>query len=363
MSSGFTAEAGVGKVTLTWENPEDNFDDMLGYNMYRYTLDANDVIGDTIRINEQLLDKEELIDYDITPGTTYCYYYKVLRTSLDENSPSKVVAATPRAAGLGDANASGDVDVADVVTEVNYMIGLDPKPFMFEAADINSDTEIDILDVVGTVNIIMKPAESSAMAVMSPATYTVENGILYIDSPVALSGVQIDLSGDRAATGITMLSGLDGMEKTGDWISDSKYRMIAFSLSGKTVSNGRQAIAMIGETNVEEVILVDQAGRRVVALSGSHSGIGEIVNNETGIECETPFGDRLNAIVTLSEGSHAVTVEITSIAGATVLTSHDSMEGGKHNISLNTSNLSAGLYIVTLNVDGKHVKSIKAIKK
>ena len=363
MSSGFTAEAGVGKVTLTWENPEENFDDMLGYNMYRYTLDANDMIGDTIRINEQLLDKEELIDYDITPGTTYCYYYKVLRTSLDENSPSKVVAATPRAAGPGDANASGDVDVADVVTEVNYMIGLDPKPFMFEAADINSDTEIDILDVVGTVNIIMKPAESSAMAVTSPATYSVENGILYIDSPVDLAGVQVDLTADRS-NAITMLSGLDGMEKAGDWINDSKYCMLAFSLSGNTVASGRRAIAMIGGANVDDVILVDVAGKRIVALSdGSHSDISEVVIAENNIECETPFGDRLNAMVSLSDGNHNVKIEITSIAGATFLTSHDSMEGGKHNISLNTSDLSAGLYIVTLNVDGKHVKSIKAIKK
>lgn len=179
MSAGFAAEAGVGKVKLTWENPEENFDDMLGYNMYRYTLDENEVASEPVKINETLLTEEEMIDYDIVPGTTYCYYYKVLRTSLDENSPSKVVAATPRAAGKGDADASGEVDVADIVTEVNYMVGHEPKPFIFDAADVNDDNEVDILDVVGTVNIIMQPQTASTMAIdETPAVYTIENGIL-----------------------------------------------------------------------------------------------------------------------------------------------------------------------------------------
>ena len=143
MSEGFMAEAGLGKVNLTWENPEENFDDMLGYNLYRYSI-KDEAVTDTIRINKTLLEPEETdyTDFDVVPGETYCYYYKVLRTSMTENSPSKTVAATPLTAAKGDANGSMSVDVADVVTEVAYMTNQNPQPFIFEAADVNADLAV-----------------------------------------------------------------------------------------------------------------------------------------------------------------------------------------------------------------------------
>ncbi|WP_302320483.1 S8 family serine peptidase, partial [uncultured Duncaniella sp.] len=225
MSAGFVAEAGIGQVNLSWDSPEEYFDDMLGYNLYRYTLNENFEPGDTIRINEDVLTTEAFTDYDITPGTTYNYYYKVIRTSLSENSPSRVVSATPRAAGKGDADASGAVDVADVVTEVNYMVGRNPKPFMFEAADINDDAEVDILDVVGTVNIILRP-QSSAASVSSAATYCVIDGVVYVDSPVELAGVQMQLRGEAGRTEIAVLPALKGMESTGAWITSDEYKFV-----------------------------------------------------------------------------------------------------------------------------------------
>lgn len=366
MSSGFMAEAGVGQVKLTWENPEENFDDMLGYNLYRYTLNDNEAVGDTIRINEKLLNTEEFIDYDIVPGTTYCYYYKVLRTSLEENSPSKIVAATPRAAGKGDANASGDVDVADVVTEVNYMVGKDPKPFMFEAADINSDNDIDILDVVGTVNIIMHPEAASAMAFAeNSAVYTIENGVLYVESSVELYGVQVDLSCNAYSTTIKTLEALRGMETTGDWLNENDYRFIAFSLSGKTLESGKQPILEIGDAEIDNIILVDAAGNKVLAVrGGENTGISSIMAQQINLPYPNPFSDVLNVpVIIASEGTHDVEITLSNLAGVTPIAKDCVLGYGEHVVSLNTSNLPEGFYIVTLVVDGKKIQSVKAIKK
>jgi len=55
----------------------------------------------------------------------------------------------------GDANCDEIVNVMDVITIVNYIMGLNPTPFCFENADVNSDGEINVTDVIGTVNIIM----------------------------------------------------------------------------------------------------------------------------------------------------------------------------------------------------------------
>ena len=365
MSNGFMAEPGVGKVTLTWENPEENFDDMLGYNLYRYTLNDNYEAGDTIRINETLLQSEEFVDYDIVPGTTYNYYYKVLRTSLDENAPSKVVSATPRAAGKGDANASGNVDVADVVTEVNYMVGRDPKPFMFEAADVNDDTDIDILDVVGTVNIIMAPeAENDVASAMSVATYSVENGILYVDCPVELAGVQAELSGSRSTTEISVLPALRGMENTGDWVSDEAYRFVAFSLSGKTLDSGRHALLSIDDAELSNLILVDTAGKRVMAVEDLHSGISSIVKQQMKAPTPNPFVDELNVPVIIgTDGNHSVELAISDLLGTKLFSHHSKLGYGEHNVTLCPGMLRSGLYLLTLTVDGTAVQTHKVIKK
>ena len=370
MSSGFMAETGVGRVKLTWENPEDNFDDMLGYNMYRYTTRRDEETGktvsnDTIKINERLLDTEEYVDYDIVPGTTYYYFYKVMRTNFTENSPSKVVAATPRAAGKGDANASGDIDVADVVTEVNYMVGRDPKPFIFEAADVNGDEEIDILDVVGTVNIIMAPAGHKDMAsATSVATYTVENGILYVDCPVELAGVQAELNGSRGKTEIAVLPALRGMESTGDWISDEAYRFIAFSLSGKTLGYGRHALLSIGDASLSDLILVDQSGNRIMAIDSESSGISPAVMQQMKTPTPNPFVDIINVPVVIgTEGNHDVELSLHSLSGAKVLSHSATLGYGEHNVVIDGSALGKGFYMLTLTVDGTAVQTHKVIKK
>lgn len=370
MSSGFMAETGVGRVKLTWENPEDNFDDMLGYNMYRYTTRRDEETGktvsnDTIKINERLLDTEEYVDYDIVPGTTYYYFYKVMRTNFTENSPSKVVAATPRAAGKGDANASGDIDVADVVTEVNYMVGRDPKPFIFEAADVNGDEEIDILDVVGTVNIIMAPAGNNDMAsATSVATYTVENGILYVDCPVELAGVQAELNGSRGKTEIAVLPALRGMESTGDWISDAAYRFIAFSLSGKTLGYGRHALLSIGDASLSDLILVDQSGNRIMAIDSESSGISPAVMQQMKTPTPNPFVDIINVPVVIgTEGNHDVELSLHSLSGAKVLSHNVTLGYGEHNVVIDGSALGKGFYMLTLTVDGTAVQTHKVIKK
>ena len=365
MSSGFMAEPGVGKVTLTWENPEENFDDMLGYNLYRYTLNENDEPNEAVRINETLLDTEEFVDYDIVPGTTYCYYYKVLRTSMDENAPSRVVSATPRAAGKGDANGSGNVDVSDVVTEVNYMVGRDPKPFIFDAADVNDDTEVDILDVVGTVNIIMAPqSQSNIASVQSSATYFVENGILYVDSPVELAGVQVSLNAARSNTEISVLEGLKGMETTGDWLSENEYKFLSFSLSGKTIAQGKTALLSIGDAEINSITLVDVNAKEVMAIEGNTTGISSVVMHQMSVPSPNPFIDHINVPVVIGkEGNHSVELSLVNLAGVQVYSTSKSLDFGKHSVVMTPGNIPSGFYMLSLTVDGNFVQSSKVIKK
>ena len=269
LSDGFMAEAGLGRVNLKWDNTEGEFDDMLGLNMYRYTINEEGLAGDTIQINRQLIEPNvtNLTDYDVKPRQTYAYFYKVMRTDLAETSPSKTVAVTPMTATMGDANGSGDVDVADVITTVNYASGLDPKPFIFEAADMNADNEIDILDVVNIIRTILSPSSLSLTAVNNPAYYFIDqNGVLYLETSVALAGIQLNLS--IAANGNVIASNvLDGFEKTGAWVGEDLYKYMVYSLNGKYLEPGIYAVAKITGLQDIDIRLSDVNGQNVEVLS------------------------------------------------------------------------------------------------
>ncbi len=270
MATGFMAEAGLGRVNLTWNNSENDFEDAMGFNIYRYQLDADGNEVNSKRLNTEIVDIEatSYTDYDVTPGETYHYFYKVLSTDLQEYDVSNVVAATPLTATLGDANGSGGVDVADVITTVNYAAGMEPKPFIYEAADMNKDLSIDILDVIGIIRKILHPTDAPVMTMNeATAVYTVENGVLYVESPVALAGVQVQLNLPEKKD-VTVADDLNGFEHASAWLSDNDYLFLAYNLNGKTLSAGKHALLTIGDAEISDIRLSDTMGSNVNVEGG-----------------------------------------------------------------------------------------------
>lgn len=56
---------------------------------------------------------------------------------------------------LGDVNNDGIVNTSDAVCLTNYILGLNPKPFIIDAADVNEDGIINISDIVSLMRIIL----------------------------------------------------------------------------------------------------------------------------------------------------------------------------------------------------------------
>ena len=157
--------------------------------------------------------------------------------------------------------------MADVVTEIDYLTNQNPKPFIFEAADVNSDEMINILDVVGTINIVLGFSSSSmASQSLSTAEFSIEDGILYVESPVELGGVQFRLTASEG-THFTPLKTLDGMEyvtiNEGDGLLS---QLMAFSLIGRTIPAGRHAILYVGDASLDDIVLSDKWGNEVKTL-------------------------------------------------------------------------------------------------
>lgn len=386
MSTGLMAEAGLGKVSLTWETDEEDFEDLLGYNIMRYTEveDSARVMDyskygdyayhweyftrmDTVIVNPTVIASEETAytDYDVVPGTTYYYFIKQLTTSLSSHALSNAVTATPLTAQKGDANGSMAVDVADVVTEIAYMTNQDPQPFIFEAADVNSDLAVNILDVVGTLNLILTPAETGIASVNNTATYTIEEGILYVESPVALGGVQVRIAAPKG-TEFAAMEGLNGFEQTGNWQSDDEYLFLAYSMAGRTIAPGKQALLRIGEeVAISQVVLSDARGKNVLAINGDATGVGVVEGMQMTLPYPNPFSTELHIPYIIGkEGNHQVTIVISDLAGRTVYNYRTECGYGEHSHTWHPAgNLADGLYLVSLYVDGTLMQTAKAVKK
>lgn len=56
---------------------------------------------------------------------------------------------------VGDANEDGEVNVNDVTTIINYILGKNPSPFNFDNANVNGDEEVNVMDVTIIINMIL----------------------------------------------------------------------------------------------------------------------------------------------------------------------------------------------------------------
>ncbi len=380
LATGLFAEAGLGKVTLQWETDEEDFEDLMGYHIYRWTEDTikwNRYYDssckcyieagwkfDTVVINDVLLTPEEVefVDYNVEPGKSYYYMIQQVTTSFEEYNFSNPVTATPLTASKGDANGSMNVDVADVVTLVSWLTNQNPQPFIFEAADVNADGVVNILDVVATINIIMNPSSAGIMSVDNTATYYIENGILYVETTVALGGVQFSFVADKDAE-IKPLAALDGFEKVTNWTNDTELMFMAYSMSGKTISAGRHALLEIGDAELSSIVLSDTQGHNVLPINGTTTNLGVVEQMQLSAPYPNPFREQVVVPYLIGQsGEHAVRMVFTDVAGRTIDVYTTITDFGSYSYTWTPAEgMLPGVYFVSLYVDNKLMQTSKIV--
>lgn len=304
LETGLVAVPERGRILLEWETKESDFPDMQGYNLYRYTQreetyyewgdnengvygrwEKTRVVNDTILLNKQLLNigVTTYTDFDVEPGKTYFYFVKEMYTDLTQSAISNTVAVKPLFADLGDANGSGSVDIADVITDVAYISRQDPQPFIFEAADVNGDEEIDVRDIVETVNMILRPSSMSVLT-DTRSCITIENGTLKVISSIPLGGVQVVFNSNEMPKCLTLIK---GMEQNCMKIGQGKTLYMAYSLSGNCIpAEGVDLLQLGNDASIEEIILCDTRGKKVYCDTNLSTQVG-------GLEFSVDEADRV----------------------------------------------------------------------
>ncbi|MDA9289671.1 S8 family serine peptidase, partial [Polaribacter sp.] len=391
-STGFFAEGGLGKIDLEWVAPSsDVLDDALGYNMYRYQVDANGVESDLVKLNESLIveDTDESTtgvyysDFNVVEGQTYFYKYKILRTSFEETDFSQTVSSAPLTSTLGDSNGDGYVNVMDLVQDVDYINGNNPSPFIFVAADVNNDETINVLDIVGTVELMQNPGGESGRQPtgsinyfsnnsIGDAVFTWEGNDLYVTSDFDIGGIQLAFDKDFIYSISDDLSNIERL----DYLQDNAKVIMLYSFNNNIIVNTKTKILtrsdQESEFDIENAVVGTTQGDKLNA----------ILNKESLESIESPFqSDQLTLLnMYPNPASQFVNLDFYSpeLMEATVVNIYDIQERlvWRRNINnnkgiikeeLNLSKLTSGNYILTIsgykNGSVKHLTHKKLLIK
>jgi hypothetical protein len=284
-----------------------------------------------------------------------------LRTNLTESEASRNVSTVPLTAQPGDANGSLNVNVVDIVTVVSYITGENPQPFVFGAADVNGDGEIDVMDIVGIINIITSGKCDYDRNVEETAIYSIVDGILYVDTPVELAGVQVYLNCNENDK-IEPLMAMDNFEQVGQFMDDGRYMFMAYSLSGAKLTPGKHAILRIGNSYLEEMILADAKGNEVLAVEDAMSVnvMEEYILNQA---YPNPFNGTLNIPYVIGAANADVMLTINNIMGQQVANIDlGTQSRGEYKYEWQPkSDMPSGIYIINMYVNGNMMQRNKVV--
>ena len=376
-STGFFATPGLGKIALTWEAPNANeIDDALGYNMYRYQVDADGVESTPVKLNETLIveDTDEsttgvyYTDFDVVQGQTYFYKYNILRTSFEVTDYSSVVSSTPLTSTLGDSNGDSAVDVLDLVHDVDYILGNNPTPFIFLAGDVNADNAINVLDIVGTVDIILNPSDATDSSIGSTdiqfypsnsignAVFTWEGNDLFVESDHNIGGLQLAFSNDFE---YTVSSELATIEKL-DYIQDDTKVVMLFSFNNTVIADGKtKLLTRVDETNylnIELAVVATTSGSKLTAVF-EDTNLEDIESpfQSDSLEFLSMIPNPTSGLVSLNyylpEQMDGVVAKVYDMLGRLVHIQAMESREGMSNTSMQLNKLQTGNYIVLISAD------------
>jgi len=268
-ANGFNSTAGLGKVSLDWEKP-DGVPDLLGYNIYRFNNITDSTFNSPVLLNTQLVTDTLFTDYNVVPNKKYYYYYKVVRTDFSESDSSKVISSVPYTAALGDANGDLSVTVLDVLTDVSYILGQNPQPFIFDAADVVRDSSINVLDVVGTVNIVLHGSLKKYLAkeTFGNAKLELVGNTLKLNTDIPLAGIQVRLKGLGMDKIQYTSQGMTGFELASGNKGDTLKTIIYYNMNNSELQPGSYVLGTLqgvqSAVYLTEAVLADKNGNNVL---------------------------------------------------------------------------------------------------
>ena len=184
-------------------------------------------------------------------------------TALTYYAPEVCAVVEVKSYQKGDANGDGTVNVGDYVTTANYILELNPDPFIFSAADVDDSEEINVGDLVGIINIVLGSDMTPPMH-MAPRV-----GDIGMEGHVKKDGsrhtVTIELTNPMALTALQMDVALpDGVMLTDARLTDRAA--ISHGLRTVPLANGQ--MRLLASSAVNDVLAGNEGALLLLELDG-----------------------------------------------------------------------------------------------
>ena len=266
----------------------------------------------------------------------------------------------------GDANVDGQVNVQDISATLPYVLRDEAHQlpvFGYYQADVDANKAIDVADILGILNIIRGRDYSNLRSSFSPVVHLTseEDGKLYIQTPVALAGLQFTITG--ADQEIPLLGEADRFAHVAH--AGDSLRMVAYSMDGRTIPAGRTLIAQLpkGATLVEAVIADEQARSLEVDLNGVVTATEDVWSDvlaDDVTNSPNPFRGQTTFRYGVNESADDVVIRIYSANGMLVrILSGLPASQGEHQYPVSLD-LPQGLYYYQLEISrgGKPIRTL-----
>ena len=370
----FMATPGIGKVKLEW--PAGDIQDVQGYNIYRFYNLTDSTFSTPVLANSTLVTDTVYTDFDVIPDTTYHYFYKTLRTNMQETDKSKTMTAKPFSAANGDANGDQKVNILDLTTIVAYILDRNPQPFLFDAADVNYDSTINVLDVISIVKLILgtKTVAVSNAWEENPAVISMQDNLIRLKSDHQLAAVQFELKG-KGLNKVQLTSLLDGFEFSYG-VVDDKIIGLMYSFTGKLIPGGLQDIIKIEHApdslSWGKIVGSDINGNAIKVIVEGTTGINHNFISKNDIQASpNPFSNSVTLHYQLVKTSR-VQIEVYNLNGQRVQVLKNTVQSaGRYELNwggkTGSRNLPSGIYLCKMRLtplagDKVFKKEVKLIK-
>ncbi|MDR6844562.1 S8 family serine peptidase [Flavobacterium granuli] len=386
-SVGFEATPGLGKIALEWkELSNTQLEDVLGYNMYRYTAKEDHTFTELEKINNTLITASEneapkYVDFNVEEGKTYYYKYKVLRTSFDETDYSKTVAVSPLTSKLGDSNGDFSVNVQDLVQSVDYILGNNPTPFIFLAADVNADKAINVLDIVGTVDIILNPktgrkatAKSSIAfypnETVGDAVFHWEGNDLYVESKNAIGGLQLAFDSEFEFSKSDAINSFESLS----YKQDNQKVVMVYSFNGTAIPAGKiklltKSNAVSDNLDISKAVVGTPSGLKLNAVFNTSAIPGIAAPLQTNFTeivslSPNPTSGIVNIEYYLPDNMDNVSFSVYDLSGKRIWSQNNFKNtSGYNTVGLELNGLSNNIYFLVMDVQRNGELKDRIVKK
>ena len=257
----------------------------------------------------------------------------------------------------GDVNDDMTIDVLDIVNVVNVIFsGGSGTECQLSDADMDGNSTVNVLDVIQIINLVLGTAREEVVNGSTYVTYSIENNdlILEFNSDVPMSGIELAFSNDFLINIENNNANL--YEATA--LDTDIQRYVAFSMSNSSFVNNKVTLKDGALIEIEDInmIVSSEQGTQINTVWD----VAEIKTFKLSGLQPNPFNPVTQIEYDVYK-SGVMQLAVYNLLGQKVSVLHNGfVNQGSHMYTWDASNLSSGVYYVSLVMDG-HSETMKAM--